>query len=574
MFPPLPAPTSPSFDAPRPRVPRTLRLAALAATVAAAACLAAGCGGGGGTSSTATTTGAGGDTTSGAGSTSTGSTSTGSTSTGSTSGGSTTSTAPAGGDAGATTTATAETTDPDALATIQDTGARDTTAAISIDQAARAAAASGAQVYAVGGSTAPAGAIHVATMAAVPWPLLPAGSTVIVAAGTYAGVTTISAAGTAAAPITITAADPAHPPVFTNSVDFQHASHVQLSHVTVQSPAYAGVIVRQGSDHVVVSDSTIRNAPVGLTVTDGAGTGHQFLRNVIASSVAHGISVEVNADPAERTLIAHNTITGSGQHGVEIRASHYQVEYNTVAGSGAGGGGGISGIHVYSGSPAEDSGDDNLVRYNLAYGSIDKVAFDGNGIEIDQWCDGNTVAYNQVWGNDGAGIIVYDGSDNLVQNNTAWSDGLDSGHTHVARGEIIVSGTAAATVHGNRVWNNVASSTIAAVPALYVDTRAVAGGNTIGANLYWNAAAGGQVLRWTDGLLRQTAALIDATTGAAGSVVAAPAFANTSTKLSNGLRLTRPTALPGVMPAGQADYAAVAAAAGQSWLGAYFTPAD
>ncbi|HEX7689080.1 MAG TPA: right-handed parallel beta-helix repeat-containing protein, partial [Burkholderiaceae bacterium] len=468
----------------------------------------------------------------------------------------------------------ADATDPDALATIQDTGARDTIPAITLDQAAQSAAASGARVYAVGGSSAPAGATHVATMAAVPWASLPAGSAVLVAAGTYAGVTTISAAGTQAAPITITAADPAHPPVFTNSFDFQHASHVHLSHVTVQSPAYAGVIVRQGSDHVVVSDSTIRNAPVGLTITDGAGTGHQFLRNLITASFAHGISVEVNADPAERTLIAHNTITGSGQHGMEIRASHYQVEYNTVAGSGAGGGGGVSGIHVYSGSPTEDSGDDNLVRYNLAYGSLDPVAFDGNGIEVDQWCDGNTVAYNQVWGNDGAGIIVYDGSGNLVHNNTAWGDGLDSGHTHVARGEIIVSGTAAANVHGNHVWNNVASSTTAVVPALYVDSRAVAGGNTIGANLYWNAASGGLVLRWTDGLFRQTAALIDASTGVPGSVVAAPAFANTTAKLSNGLRLTKAPALPGLMPAGQSDYAGVAAAAGQVWLGAYFTPAN
>jgi parallel beta-helix repeat protein len=574
LFPPLPSvPTIESPTSGR-RLPRVLRLAALSAAVAAS-CLAAGCGGGGAGAATTTQTtasdGAAGETTSGAGSTSAGSTTSTSTGGGTAPGGTGSSGTSAAGD-GSATTADADATDPDTLATIQNTGARDTVAAITADPATTSA--TGAKVYAVGGSSAPAGAIHVATMAAVPWATLPAGSAVVVAAGTYPGVTTIAAVGTQAAPITITAADPAHPPVFTNSFDFQHASHVQLSHVTVQSPAYAGVIVRQGSDHVVVSDSTIRNAPVGLTITDGAGTGHQFLRNLVVASVAHGISVEVNADPAERTLIAHNTVTGSGQHGMEIRASHYQIEYNTVAGSGAGGGGGVSGIHVYSGGPTEDSGDDNLVRYNLAYGSLDPVAFDGNGIEIDQWCDGNTVAYNQVWGNDGAGIIVYDGSGNLVQNNTAWGDGLDSGHSHVARGEIVVSGTAAATVHGNRVWNNVASSTIAAVPALYVDSRAVAGGNAIGANLYWNAASGGLVVRWTDGLYKQTAALIDATTGVPGSVVAAPAFANTTTKLSNGLRLTKAPALPGLMPAGQSDFAAVAATAGQAWLGAYFTAAN
>jgi parallel beta-helix repeat protein len=561
VFPPFPpAPTCPSTAAAS-CLPRFLRLAALSAALGAS-CLAAGCGGGGGAGSAQAPAGPDDGTSGGSTSTGSGTGSSGSTTTGGTTGG----TSGSGG------TADADAADPDTLAAIQDTGAHDSAAVL--EPALQSAAAAGATVYAVGGSSAPAGAIHVATMAAVPWATLPPGSAVVVAAGTYPGVTTIAAAGTPAAPISITAADPAHPPVFTDSFDFRHASHVRLSHVTVQSPSYAGVIVRQGSDHVVVSDSTIRNAPVGLTITDGAGTGHQFLRNLVSASVAHGISVEVNADPAERTLIARNTITGSGQHGIEIRASHYQVEHNTVGGSGAARGGGVSGIHVYSGSPAEDSGDDNLVRYNLAYGSLDPVAFDGNGIEVDQWCDGNTVAYNQVWGNDGAGIIVYDGSGNLVQNNTAWGDGLDSGHSHVARGEIIVSGTAPGTVHGNHVWNNVAASTVAAVPALYVDSRAVAGGNTIGANLYWNAASAGEIVRWTDGMTKQTAALVDAATGVAGSVVAAPAFADVAAKLSNGLRLTAPPALPGLMPAGQADYAAVPAAPGQAWLGAYFTPAN
>ena len=76
---------------------------------------------------------------------------------------------------------------------------------------------------------------------------------------------------------------------------------------------------------------------------------------------------------------------------------------NRSSGSGQASGG-TSGIHLYSGSSAEDSGDDNLVRWNMSYANKDIVAVDGNGIEVDQWCDGNTVAYNVAWGNDGAGL--------------------------------------------------------------------------------------------------------------------------------------------------------------------------
>ena len=427
-----------------------------------------------------------------------------------------------------------------------------------------------AAVYVVGSAALPAGATRVATLAAVPWSSLPAGSQVLVSPGAWSGVTTITATGTRAAPIVVTAADTADPPVLSDSVDFQHAGYVQLTHVTVQSPTYAGVIIRLASHHITVADSTINAAPVGISITDGAGTGHQLLRNTIADSANHGISVEVNADPAERTLIAHNQVMRSGQHGIEVRASHYQVDANTVSASGQAGGG-TSGIHLYSGSASEDSGDDNLVRWNLSYANQDAVAADGNGIEVDQWCDGNTVAYNLVWANDGAGVIVFDGSDNIVQGNTAWGNGLDPGRTHVALGQIIVSGTAAATVQGNQVWDNLAASTLAGVPAIYVDSRAVAGVNAVGPNFYANAA-GGTLLRWTDAATRQAAALIDATTGTTGNLVATPAFADPAHPLAGGLRLASAPALPGRAPAAdQLDLAGALPPSGGSYFGAYFT---
>lgn len=432
-------------------------------------------------------------------------------------------------------------------------------------------ATGGGSTYVVGNGTLPTGALRVAALTDVPWSTLPAGSVVLVSPGSYAGVTTITAVGTAANPIVVTALDTANPPTLTESVDFQHAAYVQVSHVVVQQPTYAGFVIRLGSSHITVSDSTIDRAPAGIAITGAAGTAHQLLRNTITDSATDGIGVEVNADPAQRTLIQRNTILRSGQHGIEVRASHYQVEYNTVTASGQAGGGGTSGIHVYSGSPGEDSGDDNWIRYNLSYANTDRVAADGNGIEVDQWCDGNVVAFNQTWGNDGAGIIVYDGSRNTIQNNTTWNDGADSGGTHVGVAELAITGTSTATVNGNRVFDNLSFSTRAGVPALYVDTTAVAaGGNVVGPNMLWNGAAG-MVLRWTDSSTKQTAAAVDAATGTTGNLVAAPAFTNTGAPAAGGLKLAAMPALAGVMPTGLADAANAAPAAGDAFFGAFYT---
>ncbi len=419
----------------------------------------------------------------------------------------------------------------------------------------------------------PTGATRVATLSAVPWATLPAGSEVLVSPGSYGGVTTITSVGTAASPIVVTALDPANPPTLSDSVDFKGAAYVQVSHVVVQSPTFAGFVVRLGSQHITVADSTIDAAPSGISITDGAGIGHQILRNTINDAVIDGIAIDlVNSDATTRTLVSGNTIARSGQHGIEVRGSHYRIEHNIVSASGAARTGGVSGIHVYRGTPTEDSGADNLIRYNASYATSDPVKADGNGIEVDQWCDGNVVAYNLVWNNDGAGIIVFDGNDNAVEGNTAYGDGVDSGGTHAAAlGELIVGATSSGSAARNHVWNNLLASTRSAVPGLYVDSRALAGSNPFGANLYANSVVAGRLVRWGDGSLLRTAAAIDAATGVAGSVVDAPSFANAAQPLAGGLRLTAPPARPGVMPTGDVDYAGTAAQSGWTFLGAYFT---
>lgn len=423
----------------------------------------------------------------------------------------------------------------------------------------------------------PSGATRVAQLVDVPWASLPAGTTVTVSPGTYGGPITITAQGTATQPIRVVAADPADPPVLTNSVDFQRAAWVQVSGLVVQQPVFGGFVIRQGSHHITVADSVVRQAPIGIDVTDGAGTGLALLRNRIEDSTTNGISVDgVNADPADRSLIQGNTVVGSGWHGIDLRGSHYRVEANTVTRSGQAIGG-TSGIHVYSGGAGEGTGAGNLLRYNRSYANADTQLSDGNGIQIDQWCDGNTVAFNLVWGNDGAGIIVYDGNTNEVYANTARGNGLDPGGTHGTLGELILSGSAAGQTAGrpagNRVYNNLLVATRNAVPALAVDSRAAAQtSNRVGPNLLFHAAGGAPLLA-ADTQVFSTGPAIDAISGTTGNLVTAPSFADVTQPLADGLRLLASPGGSGVALTGQTDITgrtATVTDAGGVFFGAYF----
>jgi len=293
----------------------------------------------------------------------------------------------------------------------------------------------------------------------------------------------------------------------------------------------------------------------------------------VEDSATNGIGVDgVNALASDRTLIQDNTVLRSGHHGMEIRGSNYQIEHNTVAYSGLSLAG-TSGIHVFSFSAADDAGDGNLIRYNLTHHNLDSLAHDGNGIQIDQWCDNNVVAFNVSWQNDGAGIIVFDGNGNKVYGNTVGGNGLDPGGTHLAWGEIIVNGEGnAGRPANNLVYDNVAVSTSDNVAAIFVDGWAVArGSNRIGPNLLFNTAPGGLVLRWTETQGYFTAASIDAITGISGSLVSLPSFADIVHPELDGLRLTAYPGARGKVLKDQLDMLGRTPPAGASFFGAYFT---
>lgn len=433
-------------------------------------------------------------------------------------------------------------------------------------------AAGTATVIAVGPvSPMPKGALQLSRMVDVPWASLTPGTEVIVAAGVAQDAVMINARGTATAPITVRPSTAGGNIVVRHGVDFQNASHVRLTGVQVDDSPWQGVMIRRGSDHITIDRAALRRAVIGLEIADDAGTGHQILDNLIEDSATTGISVtRAKSSPTDRTRIAGNQITRSGHHGMEINGSNYLIERNTVSYSGRLIGG-TSGIHLYSASPQEDTGDGNIVRYNFTHHNRDARLSDGNGIQIDQYCDNNEVSFNVSWANDGAGIIIFDGANNLVRGNTLKGNGLDPGRTHGDLGELIINSAGAQTnlSRGNRVVDNVIVATRPAVRGLYVDYTTAPNVNTVGPNLIHHRAGGTVFQR--GGQIGQTGAQIDSITATRGNLVEAPVFVKEAAPQYHGLKLARLPSAKGAPIASVKDMLGSSPQPTDGFFGAYYT---
>lgn len=421
----------------------------------------------------------------------------------------------------------------------------------------------------------PEGAESVARLADVPWASLPPGAEVWLAAGAHAGPVTIAAQGSAARPIVLKPAVAGTTPVLSGGgLDFQGAAWVQVRGLTVEDSPWGAVVIRRGSHHLSLVGNTLRRAYMGVDLSDGAGTGHRITGNVIEDHETHGIAiVEVNASAADPTVISGNTVRRNGHHGLEVHGSHYLIERNVVSGSGLTMSG-TSGIHLYS--RTDDAYcDDNTVRYNLSYDNHDRSAYDGNGIQADHWCDRNRIHHNLVWGNDGAGIIVFDGADNQVFNNTARGNGQDPKRGPEQVGEVILSsqGPAVNRTRGNQVFNNLLLPTRAGVSGLLVDYWSQHQPNTLGPNHYPVRSDGGGLLQ-RGGRRATSGEGVDSLSGSRGNLVEQPALANAQAPLAQGWRLLRTPSLPGLWPGdGLADLQGVLPLSGMAFFGAYYTAA-
>lgn len=421
---------------------------------------------------------------------------------------------------------------------------------------------------------APIGAKVYSSLQAVPWGSLAAGTLVQVAPGTYAGPVTVTSVGTASAPIEIQAANLTTPPLVTNAFDFQGAAHVRLKGFVVDGSPYGAVVLRRGSHHITVQGNSLRRSYMGIDVSDGAGEALTIDGNVIEDNQTHGISVaQVTMPTAVASRIINNTIRRNGHHGVELRSSRWVIERNTVSEHGSGIGG-ATGIHLFSASPTEDSGDDNLIRYNFSYANRDRILhWDGNGIQADQWCDRNVIAYNVVWSNDGAGIALFDSGSNEVYGNTAYDNAQDSARPASSTGEITLSKAASTATNrtaNNKVYNNNLAVRRSGATALTVDSAAATGSNTLGPNLYALHPFAGAVLRKGTQYAKTTAE-VNTVSGIKGNTVEGVVWKNPADPLNHGLALNQAPSKVGQKP-GVPDMLGVTPSSGLRYFGAYYTP--
>ena len=406
----------------------------------------------------------------------------------------------------------------------------------------------------------------------VPFAALGPGSSVLVRGGTFSGPVFIGARGSAEAPVKVMAA-PGAAPLLTDSVVFENAAYVTVIGLTVRGAKNSGFIIRRGSSHVTVSGSTVAQSGLGIWIGDGAGAGHRITGNTLDRNTTHGVAVDViNAPAADPSYILANTVTGNGIHGMEINGSGYVVEGNRVSGNGVAMSG-TSGIHVFAKDSGQDAGDRNTIRYNIVTDQRETTGQDGNGIQIDQWCDGNTVAFNVAADNDGAGINLFDAASNSVVNNTVTGNMRDSGGRHVYRGEIVLASDYTKKVDrtsGNAVRNNIALATRPGVAAIVVEATTTDNGNGIGPN-FLGRTDGGPVYRWGSTSTDDGRTLpLDAK---APDLVGAARFLDPGRPMAGGLALTASPVRPGIPLGATRDIVGKPYAAGEApTFGAYRSP--
>lgn len=304
--------------------------------------------------------------------------------------------------------------------------------------------------------------------------------------------------GTAQSPITLRAAS-GQTPVIEGYVDFLQSEYVTLEGITVTNSPYGGILIQNGSNNITVTKCTVKNSGGGIWIGNGAGMENKITENEVFSNSTQGIAADhINCIPGKETVISRNRVYNNGYHGFEISANYYIIEHNVVFNNGKDYIG-SSGIHLFAFTPDDNAGDHNIIRYNICYGNIEDVSGpDGNGIQLDQWCDNNQVYYNVCYNNDGAGISVYDSAGSAIFNNTLFNNGLTKNSSHLFKGEIYLASDFTKNVDHVKnviVTNNIIVSNRADIPAIAVGTLTSDNPLSIGNNLIYNTK-GGKLFVW------------------------------------------------------------------------------
>ncbi len=322
----------------------------------------------------------------------------------------------------------------------------------------------------------------------------------------------IGSAGTAALPIVYEAYGTGDPPQIQNGgISLGGAQHIILRDLEISGSPYAGIALQEGTQFTEIAGNILHHNAAGIWLGNGVGMNNRIVGNTIYLNNGNGIAVDaVFCTPGNETRIAYNEIYSNTWHGIELSGNYHIVEGNIVHGNGANPDGsddlvGHSGIHLFSRYHDNDpdlGGDHNIIRNNIVYGTRDRNdnATDGNGIQMDMWCDDNLVYNNIVYRNDGPGIIIFGGSRNRIAHNTLYENGRYLGF-RPARTQLMVASSEEVDAADNILINNIAFSTAAETYAAFIGDTAAARNNLFSHNLYFNAADGNLVGRGSAGSL-------------------------------------------------------------------------
>ena len=161
-----------------------------------------------------------------------------------------------------------------------------------------------------------------------------------------------------------------------------------------------------------------------------------------------------NTSLAMGTQVLNNTVEDCGVYGISLFLTSWatvrgNIVHNTGIHPVAGGGGSV--IHIangcWNGAPCGTEGHNNIIEKNVVYDGHDPIG-DGNGIQVDQLSNSNTVQHNLSFANDGMGISLFEAANNLIFGNQVMNNGLNRQNSHSLCANINVnSGSTSPAAH-------------------------------------------------------------------------------------------------------------------------------
>jgi parallel beta-helix repeat protein len=352
---------------------------------------------------------------------------------------------------------------------------------------------------------------------------------------TWAEQLTTPSSGSAGLPITFGAYGNGNDPIIDgedtrdNCINSNGKDYVTIDGIDLTQAGNVNqgvVFILSGSNNFTVQYCSIHDGlGYGVIFNWDAGASNIVDGNAIYNNAKNGISSYIHSASTlgNETYIKNNTVYNNLRDGIHIRAHYWIVENNEVYDNGSLAGTYV-GIHCYSES-AENSGDNNIIRYNLVYNQVGG-GNDGSGIGIDQYCDNNQVYFNIIYGCDGPGIYAYDSDGISILNNTCYNNLADSGGQHTDLAEILLISSVSDRCTNIVLKNNIAQAARANVYAIKVDNETYDNTLTITNNCwyalatnwyFWNATGGATLATW------------NALTGVGTDINSDPLFVSTAT---------------------------------------------